>query len=125
MTAVSDSRDNLYAKLNAETGILAWSDVAPHFARGAVIRVGTELDLVRVATSMAEDDAGQLSGWFDRGLVRRASDSDAIEWSRDPDVRLWAVVVAPWVLVQNTAGGSARAGYSSDEGTDPSQRGSG
>jgi len=85
--------------LNLETGVLNWSELARFFARGVVIHVAADLDLVEVADCMARDDTEQLQTWLESKSVSRASDDDARDWSaREPD--FWCVVTAPWVLVQ-------------------------
>ncbi len=91
--------DELRAKLNAETGKIHWPELERHFARGAVIRVTGDLDLVEVAVRMARDDRPAIERWLNEGKMDRASAEDARGWQqRDP--LFWAVVVAPWVLVQ-------------------------
>jgi len=95
----------LQDRLNAETAVIAWSELVKHFARGVVIRVGREVDLIEVAASLARDDTEALKGWLDTGQVGRASDDDARDWtSREPD--FWCVVTAPWVLVQERPAGT-------------------
>lgn len=91
--------DELHAKLNAETGKIHWHELERHFARGVVIRVTEGLDLVEVAVRMARDDRPAVERWLSEGKMGRASAEDARDWQqRDP--QFWAVVVAPWVLVQ-------------------------
>ncbi|HKJ95712.1 MAG TPA: DUF2288 domain-containing protein [Gammaproteobacteria bacterium] len=91
--------EELKARLNAETGRVSWSELERHFARGALVTVRRGLDLVEVAAAFVEDDRNRVSGWMETGAVRTTSASDAQRWvKRDPT--LWAVVVAPWVLVQ-------------------------
>lgn len=86
-------------KLNLETGVIAWKDLVPHFARGVVIKVLEGRDLVEVGNAMARDDSNQLQEWLADESVSRASDDDAREWTtREPE--FWCVVTAPWVLVQ-------------------------
>lgn len=94
----------LRARLNAETGRLRWPELERHFARGMVIRVDAALDLVEVAARFAEDDRGEVERWLTEGTVRRAETADANRWARD-DAALWAVVTAPWVLVQEPEDG--------------------
>lgn len=93
------SREELQNKLNWETARLPWKELQRHFARGVVVVVSPELDLVEVAVATAGDDSGLVGSWSERGLVRRASDDDARRW-QESNPGLWAVVVAPWVLVQ-------------------------
>jgi hypothetical protein len=89
----------LRAQLNAETGKITWPELERHFARGVVIRVAGGLDLIEVALRMARDDRPALERWLTEGTVARATPEHAGDWhARDP--LLWAVVVAPWVLVQ-------------------------
>lgn len=93
----------LRARLNGETGKLAWAELQRHFARGVVVKVAGELDLVDVAAGMARDDADALKRWLASGQVARAAEADAAEWQAR-DARFWAVVTAPWVLVQELRG---------------------
>lgn len=98
---MTEPAELLNAKLNAETGRLRWPELQRHFARGAVLKVGPNLDLVAVAVAIAQDDQAAVAGWLGSGALSRASDADARDWlERDPV--FWAVVAAPWVLVQET-----------------------
>lgn len=95
----ADDSESLTDELNRETAVIAWSDLIRHFARGVVINVTAELDLVDTAAHMARDDAQSIQHWLEAGLMRRASDDDARDWTRrEPE--FWCVVTAPWVLVQ-------------------------
>lgn len=92
----------LRAKLNAETGKLAWAELQRPFARGVVVKVSATLDLVEVALAVSRDDAARVADWARAGQIARASDADARTWQAEQTV-LWAVVAAPWVLVQDAA----------------------
>ncbi|TRX75807.1 DUF2288 domain-containing protein [Pseudomonas mangiferae] len=97
-----DSSDLLYAKLLGETAPIRWEELQPFFARGALLWVEAEQDLVAVATAVARDDQAQVGGWLRSGLLARVEEARAEDLlARDPS--LWAVVVAPWVLVQERA----------------------
>ncbi|MFK7858106.1 MAG: DUF2288 domain-containing protein [Granulosicoccus sp.] len=90
---------SLIDRLNQETGVIPWSELVRHFARGVVIHVSVQIDLIDAAVCLIEDDVALLRKWADNGSVRRASDDDARDWTeREPD--FWCVVSAPWVLVQ-------------------------
>ncbi|MBI5331444.1 MAG: DUF2288 domain-containing protein [Betaproteobacteria bacterium] len=93
------SDEILRAKLNGETARLAWPELQRHFARGVVIRVAPDLDLVEVAVAVAQDRRAEVETWMAQGRVARASSEDAIAWN-ERRRELWAVVAAPWVLVQ-------------------------
>ena len=85
--------------LNAQTGRTAWSELARYFARGLVVTLEQGEDLLKVAEILIDDDAGAVQSMYEKGLLRRARDKDAMRWQEN-DTQFWAVVVAPWVLVQ-------------------------
>jgi len=91
--------DILRAKLNLETAQLTWPERERHLARGDVIKVAIGMDLVDTALHVAENNAATVQAWLADGRIARAELSDAEDWhARQP--MFWAVVVAPWVLVQ-------------------------
>jgi hypothetical protein len=96
---MSEPIEILRAKLNGETARVAWAELQRHHARGVVVSVAGELDLIEVAVAMAKDDGAVVSRWIQSGQVGKTTDKKAMDWlKREPD--LWSVVVAPWVLVQ-------------------------
>lgn len=96
---MADDRTSIYAKLNLDAGKITWQEMQPHFARGAVVWVAAGLDLIEVGTVMAADETRTLSRWLRDGEVGRATDTEARDWNQRRPL-FWAVVVAPWVLVQ-------------------------
>lgn len=96
---MSAPQAEFHSHLNHETGRLRWAEAEPHFARGMIVKVAAELDIVAVAAAMAADDKTTFSRWLETGQVARANTEDAIHW-HDTQAEFWAVVVAPWVLVQ-------------------------
>lgn len=94
--------DLLRAKLNLETAQLQWSELERHFARGDVIKVAIGTDLVDAALHVAENNTDIVQAWLSEGRIARAEMRDAEDWhARKP--QFWAVVVAPWVMVQEVA----------------------
>lgn len=89
----------LHRKLASDMGLIAWAELQRHFARGALIKVASGLDLVEVAMRVANDDAVAVKAWFEAGSIARANDDHARAWQASERM-LRAVVVAPWVLVQ-------------------------
>ena len=91
--------DILRAKLNLETAQLGRPELDRHFARGDVIKVAVGVDLIDAALHIAENNTASVEAWLAEGRIARAELSDAEDWhARQP--MFWAVVVAPWVLVQ-------------------------
>jgi len=102
MTTSDDNLNNeelVFQNLNLETGQISWPELQRYFARGVVIIVAKELDLVEVAKQFNSDNKNLVQAWVKQGLVKHASDSDAIQWN-ETQQEFWAVVTAPWVLVQ-------------------------
>jgi len=96
---VNDPAPRTRDLLNAQTGILNWTELARHFARGIVVCVDPSEDLVEVAECLVKDSRDILEQLLLQGKLHRAADVDAIRWQEN-DAEFWAVVVAPWVLVQ-------------------------
>lgn len=91
--------DEFNAVLNTETARINWLELQPHFARGQVIQVADNLDLVAVARELVRDNKAQFEAWTEQGQVAGVSNEQAQAWY-DQKADVWAVVVAPWVLVQ-------------------------
>jgi len=87
------------AKMNLETSRIAWKELQRFFASGVTVAVDGGLDLVEVAFQFSQDNKGQVERWLVSGQVVRVSDEQAQTWF-DADAEMWAVVVSPWVLVQ-------------------------
>lgn len=93
--------DILRAKLNLETARLAWPELERHFARGVVVCVKPGFDLVDAALAVAENRAALVQAWLADGTLARPDMNDAQRW-HDAQQGFWGVVVAPFVLVQET-----------------------
>lgn len=100
MNETPDTDTDLRRELNAQTGRLSWAELAPFFARGVVIRVAPELDLVEIAVAFAKDDKHRVETWISEGSIAGADVPDAKRWEAE-QAEFWAVVVAPWVLAQH------------------------
>ncbi len=93
------THEELCTMLNAQTGQLAWPELERHFARGVVVRVASDLDLIEVAAAVVEDNQEAVNQWMSSAQIAHADEQDAKDWTlRQP--RFWAVVAAPWVLIQ-------------------------
>lgn len=93
------TRDELLQKLNLETGQISWQELQRYFARGVVVVLAPQQDLVAVGADLAHDNQQRIATLVDGGKLHRATDDDAKAWQAQ-DPRFWALVVAPWVLVQ-------------------------
>lgn len=99
---MSETEQELTARLNRETAKIPWADLQRFYARGELILVDKAMDLIQVACQISLDNKEVLQQWLNQGQVVKAGDQHAMQWQeRQP--YLWAVVVAPWVLVQEVA----------------------
>jgi hypothetical protein len=90
----------LRAKVNMETSRIEWKELQRFFAGGAAVVVSTQLDLVEVALQMHADNKTQIERWLSAGTIGKVTDEQAAAWLAT-EAEVWAVVVSPWVLVQN------------------------
>ncbi|CCD39165.1 FIG00452399: hypothetical protein [Candidatus Paraburkholderia kirkii UZHbot1] len=99
----------LYVKLLGETAQIGWSELERFFAKGVLIWVKSDLDLVSVAEAVANDDKQQVTQWLSAGLIERMQAETAADLAvRDPELR--AVVLSPWVCVQERGRGGGHVG---------------
>ena len=89
----------LYAKINLETARIPWKELERFFAGGRIISVDDSIDMVKVAQLMAADDVKAVSDMLEKKEIEKVTDAQARIWS-ESDAMLWAVVVKPWILVQ-------------------------
>ena len=97
-----DSDEVLKAKLNMETSRIRWEELQRLYARGNVVGVAADLDLLEVGVAMARDDKERLQQWMTQGKAGEVSPDQARHWYEN-NTELWALVVAPWILVQDEA----------------------
>lgn len=98
---VSKPEVNVRELLNAQTGRIGWDELQRHFARGALLHVDASLDLIEAAAAIVENDTTQLKAWLESRVVAKASLDQARHW-QSTQAEFWAVIAAPWVLVQPT-----------------------
>ncbi len=87
-------------RITLETARINWHDLQLFYARGQVIHVQAHLDLVEVAQRFTENDTESCQRWLLQNAIGRVSDYTAQRW-HESRRELWAVVIAPWVLVQD------------------------
>jgi len=86
-------------RLNMQTARIAWSELERFFASAKAVYVDASLDLIDVAAKMHDDNSVAIRSWMSEGLVALVRDDQALDWTAK-QAELWAVVVSPWVLVQ-------------------------
>lgn len=98
---MTDNIDTLEkAKVNLETSQIPWQELQRFFAAGLAIAVNKELDLIEVAYQFSADNKQLVESWLKNQQIGPVSDQQAINWLEN-NAEVWAVVVKPWILVQN------------------------
>jgi hypothetical protein len=104
MTENSEPELNSPEKLLLETAKIHWKELQYFFAAGHAVYVSAELDLISVAHHIANDDKAIVENWLDSGKLNQVSNDQARDWYRR-DAMVWALVVKPWVLIQDDSQG--------------------
>ena len=97
---LTQRRARLFAETLSQTARIPWRDLQTYYAGGSVVYVAAELDLVDVAVQLGLDNTAAFEQWIAQGTVAPVSDEQALLWY-ESERELWAVVAAPWVLVQD------------------------
>lgn len=93
-------QDNLlYSKLLTETAQIQWFELERFFASGVLLRISSDMNLITVAEALAANQHEQVATWLSEQRLQKVEVEHAQDYlARDPE--LWAVVVAPWVVIQ-------------------------
>ncbi|MEM8593754.1 MAG: DUF2288 domain-containing protein [Pseudomonadota bacterium] len=97
MSDLSDQE--LTQHLNRQTSKIEWSELERYYAQGVVHLIDGELDLIEVARNIIQDNAEFVKQHLEAGRIRQATEAEAQAW-HDDNTLLWAVVAAPYVLIQ-------------------------
>lgn len=93
---MSDLRDELKETVDEAE----WDWLMPHEERGAVIVVAEGLDLVEVGVAIANDNVTSVQHWIGECLIYKPSDEQKAVWNQNQEKRFNALIVQPYVLVQ-------------------------
>ncbi len=93
---MSDLRDELKETVDEAE----WDWLMPHEERGAVIVVAEGLDLVEVGVAIANDNVTSVQHWIGECLIYKPSDEQKAIWNQNQKKRFNALIVQPYVLVQ-------------------------
>lgn len=88
-----------YEDLKQECAPIAYKEIEQFFARGMLVLVTEDLDIIDVALVIQDDDTQQINEWISQEKVIRVHDDYALKWSKK-ETKLMAVTAVPWLLVQ-------------------------
>lgn len=93
---MSDLREELAASLDEAE----WEWLKPHVQRDSVVVVAPALDLVDVGVALASDNVSTVQHWLSEELIGKPSLDQRQSWDSDRTKRFTALIVQPFVLVQ-------------------------
>jgi hypothetical protein len=88
-------------QLEEGVGPIEFSDLRAHLTRGAVITVDSKLDLLDVGEAVAQDDKARVGEWIEKGLLGKPDLATIERWAKRGGAAWNALVVQPFVLVQD------------------------
>jgi hypothetical protein len=96
---MTEANKALKEKLNQETARINWEELQRYYASGTVVAVKPGCDLIDVACHFANDNKLEVESLMKLGTVFQPTDIKVRDW-HDRQAAHWAVVIAPWILVQ-------------------------
>jgi len=90
-------------QLVTETAKIEWKELERFYAQGKVLHVSDDSDLIAIAAAFAEDNVHKVKELQADAKFSAVSDAQAKQWYVD-DALVWAVTVAPFILVQSVTG---------------------
>lgn len=92
---------DLRAELAQMVDEAEWDWLIPHAKRDALVIVDPNLDLLDVGVALASDNVVSVQRWIAEQLVYKPSSEQLSDWGRDGSRRFNALIVQPFVLVQD------------------------
>ncbi len=93
---MSELRSQLVAALDEAE----WDWLEPHAKRDSVIIVSAALNLIDVAEAIANDNVIYVQRWIAEALIQKPSPDQLSNWQQNRAKRFNALIVQPYVLVQ-------------------------
>ncbi len=97
--------EDISQRLQEDLADVTWGDLTPHAKRDALIVVHAPLDLVAVGVAIAQDDVNSVQHWISEALIHKPSVEELNAWNVEPTQLFKTLIVQPFVLIQEEAGG--------------------
>ncbi len=94
-----NSPQKSYRELQQECAPISYKEIEMFFARGMLVLVSNDQDIIKIAQLLQNDDTCALQGLISQEKVIRGHDDHAKKWNRN-NTQLMAVTAVPWLLVQ-------------------------
>lgn len=92
----------LLEKLESEIDQCTWESLKPHFLRGALFLVSSELELSVVGLAIARDQAEYISSWMKQGKITKLTQNNVQKWEESPtEICAQFLIIQPYVLIKS------------------------
>ena len=92
--------ETLRTQLEENLDQAEWDWLEPHVKREAVIIVEKTLDLLDVGVAIASDNVSSVQHWISEQLIHKPTQQEIAEWNDNRSQRFQALIVQPFVLIQ-------------------------
>ena len=92
---------SLKEKLSEEIQNCGWELLVPHYERGALLLVSSELNLADVGVALANDDMESVTTWLTSGDLQKVSPEKKEQWDKK-NLSEFAefLIIQPYVLIK-------------------------
>jgi len=92
--------NDLRAELAESLDEAEWEWLQPHALRDSLIVVEPQLDLLDVGVAIANDNTLSVQHWIAEHLIHKPSSREIATWEHSQGQRFTALIVQPYVLIQ-------------------------
>lgn len=80
-----------------------WDWLVAHSKRDALVVVAPDMDLLTVGEAIAQDNTTSVQRWIGEQLIYKPATEQLNHWNQTPQKPFMALIVQPFVLVQEVA----------------------
>lgn len=91
---------SLKEQLSKDVANISWQDLLPHAKRDAVIVVAENLNLLDVATAIAEDNTVVVQKWIANQSIFKPSAAQLTNWNQARETEFATLIVQPFVIIK-------------------------
>ncbi|MEP0870558.1 DUF2288 domain-containing protein [Trichocoleus desertorum AS-A10] len=92
--------DSVRADLAEMLDEAEWNWLMPHAQRDVLLVVAPGLSLLDVGVAIASDNVAEVQSWIQQNLLAKPTATQLSDWNSDQEKRFSALIVRPYVLVQ-------------------------
>lgn len=91
---------SIQERLSKDVAHISWQDLLPHAKRDAVIVVAEDLDLLDVATAIAENNTVVVQKWITDKSIFKPSAEQLTNWNQAMETEFVTLIVQPFVIIK-------------------------